>query len=371
MEFTVETSQFAEALEQIRGAVDRKHTIPVLSHCLIEVVPHGVQLAGTDLELGVRLFCPATVVGGGGAAVPARRLLEIVKSLGEAEARVRTLENDWVQVTSGRSAFKLAALKEDAFPKFPAVVQALATIPSGVLRGLIGRTAFAARQEEGRYALNAALLVLKTDRVEMVATDGSRLSLASHETKQGRLQHEEHLLIPRRALGPLQRLAGTSTTDMLVAIAKDEGHLFFTLGDALLITRVIAGEFPKYEGVLPRSNGGHATLDTSQFRDALERVSLLASEHHHGVTVALAPGRITISSSGGDTGEATEIMDASYAGEPIRIGFNCLFLQDFFGVVRREQVEIALKDAQSAVEFRPNDQSESGLYRYIVMPMRQ
>lgn len=96
MEFTVETSQFAAALEQVQGAVDRKNTIPILSHCLIDIVPHGVQLAGTDLELRVRLFCPATLVGAGGIAVPARRLLDIVRSLGEAEARVRTLENDWV-----------------------------------------------------------------------------------------------------------------------------------------------------------------------------------------------------------------------------------------------------------------------------------
>jgi DNA polymerase-3 subunit beta len=371
MEFTVETSQFAEALEQIQGAVDRKHSIPVLSHSLVEVVPHGVQVSATDLELGLRLFCPATLVSAGGAAIPARRLLEIVKSLGEAEARVRTLENDWVQVTAGRSVFKLAAIKEDAFPKFPAVPQPLASVPAGLLRGLIERTAFACIQQEGRYTLNAALLVLKPDHVEMVATDGNRLPLSTHELKPDGLKNDERLLIPRRALGLLQRLAGDQPSDTPITIAKDEGHLFFTAGESVLVSRRIAGEFPTYQAVLPQSNGLHATIDATSFRDALERVSLLASEHHHGITLTLEPGRITMSATGGDTGEATESVDASYTGGPFQIGFNCLFLQDFFGVVRRGQVELALNDAQSAVEFRPSDQSDSGLYRYIVMPMRQ
>jgi DNA polymerase-3 subunit beta len=369
MEFTVEASRFAGALEQIQGAVDRKHTIPVLSHCLVEVVPHGVQASATDLELGLRLVCPATLVGAGGAAVPARRLLEIVRSLGEADVRIRTLENDWVQVTAGRSVFKLAAMKEDVFPKFPAIPQPLASIPAGAMCGLIDRTAFAVTQQEGRYTLNAALLVLKPDHVEMVATDGNRLPVATHEVKPDGLKNDERLLIPRRALGLLQRLAGDQPSDTPITIAKDEGHLFFTAGESVLVSRMIAGEFPTYQAVLPQSNGLHAAVDAAAFRDALERVSLLASEHHHGITVALESGHITMSATGGDAGEATESVDVSYGGEPIRIGFNCLFLQDFFGVVRRGQVELALKDAQSAAEFRPAEQDQYA-YQYVVMPMR-
>lgn len=150
----------------------------------------------------------------------------------------------------------------------------------------------------------------------MVATDGSRLALAGREVEPNGLKAEERLLIPRRALGLLERLAGAIASDMLVAIAKDDGHLFFTAGDSLLITRMIAGEFPKYEGVLPQSNGVRAMLDAVSFREALERVSLLASEHHHGVSLTLKPGRITLSATGGEMGEATESVEASYAGGP-------------------------------------------------------
>ncbi|MGH9353356.1 MAG: DNA polymerase III subunit beta [Terriglobia bacterium] len=369
MEFTVEAPQFAAALEQIQGAVDRKHTIPVLSHCLIEAEEKGLQLVATDLEVGIRMLCPAQVKTAGSGAIPAQRLLDIVHSLGDIQVRLRRLENDWVRVTAARSVFKLAAMKQEVFPKFPAIPQPLASVPAGVLRGLIERTGFAVTQQEGRYTLNGALLVLKADRVEMVATDGSRLALASQEVTPDGLKDDERLLIPRRGLGLLERLTGALESEMPIAIAKDDNHLFFTAGDSLLVTRMIAGEFPKYEAVLPQSNGVSATLDAASFRDALERVSLLASEHHHGISLALEPGRITISATGGDTGEATESVDASWTGERFRIGFNCLFLQDFFSVVRRGEVEIALKDGETATEFHPVDNSEFH-YRYVVAPLR-
>lgn len=369
MEFSADTKRLAEALEQIQSAVETKRTIPILSHCLIEADAQGLRLAATDLEVGVRLFCPARVKGEGSGAIPARRLLDIVRSLGEDEVRLRTLENDWLQVTAGRSVFKLAAMKADAFPKFPAVPQLLASVPAGVLPGLIERTSFATSNQEGRGALNAALLILKPDQVEMAATDGSRLALASQAANAEGLKNDERLLIPKRALGMLQRLAGAQEKYSPITIAKDDGHLFFTGGDSLLITRLVAGEFPKYEAVLLPPNGVHATLDAACFRDALDRVSLLASEHHHGVSLAFEPGHVTISATGGDTGEATESVDASYGGEPLRIGFNCEFLQDFFGVVRRGQVEVAMKDAQSSAELRPADNPEVQ-HRYVVMPLR-
>jgi DNA polymerase-3 subunit beta len=369
MEFTADASKFAKALEQIQGAVDKKNTMPILSHCLVEADSQGLRLATTDLELGIRLFCPAQVKDAGSGAIPARRLLDIVQSLGDGEVRVRAIENHWIRITSGRSTFKLAAMARDNFPAMPDVPPSLCRVPAATLGGLIDRTAFAISQQEGRYTLNAALLVLKHDRIQMVATDGSRLPLAGQDVEVNGLQNEERLLIPRRALGALGRLADAEESDMPVQIAKDDGHLFFSVGDSVLITRMISGQFPDYEAALPKSNGVAATLDAAAFREALERVSLLAPERGHGVSFALDSARITLSTTGGDAGEATESVDATYSGEPLRIGFNCLFLMDFFSVVKSGQVEIALKDEQSAVEFRPVD-ADPYHYHYVLMPMR-
>ena len=368
MEFSADTKSLAEALDQVQEAVEKKSTIPILSHVLVEASLNGLRLAATDLEVGIRTSCPAQVKAPGSVAVPARRLLEIVRSLPEVEVRVRALENHWVQVNAGRSAFKLAALARDTFPALPDVPKALAEVPAGVLAGLIDRTAFAISIQESRYTLNGALLVLKPGSVEMVATDGHRLPLAARDVEITGLKNDERLLVPKRALAGLRRLANALQSDNPIHVAKDDSHLFFSAGDSILITRMISGQFPNYEAVLPKNNTITATLDAAAMRESLRRVALLASEQTHAVCLALESGRLTLSTSGGDAGEASESLDAAYAGEPMRVGFNASFLLDMLGVVKTGEVEVALKDPESAVEFRPTDQTYR--YRYVAMPMR-
>ena len=369
MEFCADTKLLAEALNQVREAVERKSTIPILSHALVEASPNGLRLAATDLEMGIRAFCPAQVKGSGTVAAPARRLLEIVKSLPEGDVRIRALENHWVEVSAGRSVFKLAALAKDNFPTLPDRPHALAEVAAGTLGGLIDRAAFAMPSEESRYTVNGALLVLRQDRVEMVATDGSRLSLAVRETEVVGLKSEERMLVPRRALSALRRLVDAQESDTLIKIARDDSHLFFSAGDSIVITRLIAGQFPNYEAVLPQSNSLVLTLDAGLFREALARVSLLAPEPSHGVCLALERGLLTLSTTGGGAGEAVESVDAAYDSEPLRVGFNSRFLLDFFDVSKSGQVQIALKDNQSAADLRPADLDQY-LWRYVAMPMR-
>jgi DNA polymerase III subunit beta len=369
MEFSADTRSIAEALDQVQEAVEKKNTIPILSHVLVEACPNGLRFAATDLEVGIRTFCQAQVKMAGNAAVPARRLLEIVKSLPEAEVRFRALENHWVQVNGGRSVFKLAALAKDNFPALPDVPKALAEVPADVLAGLIDRTAFAISTEESRYTLNGALLTLKPGSIEMVATDGHRLPLAARDGEIAGLKGEERLLVPKRALAGLRRLANAQQSDSPIHIAKDDSHLFFSAGDSILISRMLSGQFPNYEAVLPKNNMITATLDAAALRESLRRVALLASEETHAVALALDSGRLTLTTSGGDTGEASETLDAAYTGPPLRIGFNASFLLDMLNVVKTGEVEIALKDPESAAEFRPVDQSLYR-YRYVAMPMR-
>ena len=172
MEFTVSKADLVRELSLSQGVVEKKTTIPILSHVLVEASPSGLRLAATDLEMGIRTFCPTQVKTPGSAAVPAKRFLDIVRSLPDGEVRVRALENHWIQVSAGRSIFKLAALAKDNFPALPDVPKAMAEVPAGVLAGLIDRTAFAISNQESRYTLNGALLLLRPGRVEMVAADG-------------------------------------------------------------------------------------------------------------------------------------------------------------------------------------------------------
>jgi DNA polymerase-3 subunit beta len=369
MELTADTRSLAEALDQVHEAVEKRSTIPILSHVLVEAFPSGLRLAATDLEMGIRTFCAAQVKAQGSVAAPARHFVEIVRSLPEGEVRVRAFENHWVQVSAGRSVFKLVALAKDTFPALPDVPKALAEVPSGVLAGLIDRTAFAISSQESRYTLNGALLLLKPGGVEMVATDGHRLPLAARDVSIDGLKTEERLLVPKRAVAGLRRLASAQEADSPIRVAKDESHLFFSAGDSDLIVRSISGQFPNYEAVLPKDNKITATLDAAAFRQSLRRVALLASEQTHAVCLALESGRLTLSTSGGDAGEASESLDAAYTGEPLRVAFNSTFLLDLLGVVKTGEVEIALKDAESTAELRPVDQTNYR-YRYVVMPMR-
>ena len=369
MEFSADTKSLAEALDQVEEAVEKKSTIPILSHVLIEATANGLRLAATDLELGIRTFCPAQVKVPGSVAAPARRFLGIVRSLSEAEVHVRALENHWLQVTAGRSVFKLAALAKDNFPALPDVPKALAEVPAGLLAGLIDRTAFAISNQESRYTLNGALLVLKPGSIEMAATDGHRLPLGARDVVIGGLGNEERLLVPKRAVIGLRRLAYVQEADSPIHVAKDDRHLFFSAGDSVIFARSLAGQFPNYEAVLPKSNTLRATLDAATLRESLRRVTLLAPEQTHAVCLTLESGRLTLSASGADTGEATESLDAAYQGEALRVAFNSAFLLDLLGVIKSGNVEIALKDAASAAELRPSDQAD---YRYtcVIMPMR-
>ncbi len=367
MEFSADTKSLAEALDQVEEAVEKKSTI--LSHVLIEATANGLRLAATDLELGIRTFCPAQVKVPGSVAAPARRFLGIIRSLSEAEVHIRTLENHWLQVSAGRSVFKLAALAKDNFPALPDVPKALAEVPAGLLAGLIDRTAFAISNQESRYTLNGALLVLKPGSIEMAATDGHRLPLGARDVGIGGLGNEERLLVPKRAVIGLRRLAYVQEADSPIHVAKDDRHLFFSAGDSVICARNLAGQFPNYEAVLPKSNTLRATLDAATLRESLRRVTLLAPEQTHAVCLTLESGRLTLSASGADTGEATESLDAAYQGEALRVAFNSAFLLDLLSVIKSGNVEIALKDAESAAELRPSDQAD---YRYtcVIMPMR-
>jgi DNA polymerase III subunit beta len=369
MEFSANVKSLGESLDQVHEAVGKKSTIPILSHVLVETCANGLHLAATDLEVGIQTFCPAQVMSEGSAAVPAGRFLEIMRSLAEADVRVRSLENHWIQLNAARSVFKLAALAKDAFPTLPDVPKALAELPAGVFSGLIDRTGFAISNQESRYTLNGALVVLKPGGVKMVATDGHRLPLAARDIEVPGLRSDERLVVPKRALAGLRRLARGQQPESPFQIAKDENHLFFSVGDSILIARMISGQFPNYEAVLPKNNAIKATLDVAALRGTLRRVSLLASEQTHAVSIAFDSGRLTLTASGSDTGEASESLDAAYTGEPLRAGFNASYLLDMLEVVKTGEVEIVLKDAESAAEFRPVDQSEFR-YRYVVMPVR-
>lgn len=370
MEFSVKRSDILKELELADSVVERKQTIPVLSNVLVEAEGAAVRLSATDLDLAVRSSCTAKIKKEGASTVPGRRLLEIIRSLPEADVKIKLLENHWIQVTCERSSFKLVGMAKDNFPSLPEVPKKIAAFPAQALATLIARTGFAISNEESRYTLNGALLLLKPEKVMMVATDGHRLAHIEREVQIEGLSNELRVLVPKKAMEKLPRLLAQAAEDANVEFAKDENHLFFSLGERMLISRILTGQFPNYEAVLPRGNERLVGLEKGSIADAIRRVSLLADERSRAIRIQVDKGKLEIFSSSGDLGEAHEVVDAEYDGEAMEIGFNYQYLLDFLNVVGdATKVRLELKDEQSAGQLRPTD--DGGYqYRYVVMPMR-
>lgn len=370
MELTVEKSLLLKELNLTQGVVERKTTIPILSNLLLEAGDSSLRISATDLELGICCGCPAKVKEEGSGTIPAKRLFEIVRSLPEKEVKLKLLENHWMQVTCERSSFKLVGMAKDNYPTLPAVPDALVSVPAGVFSTMIRRTIFSIASEESRYTLNGALLILKPDSVAMVATDGHRLALIERDLEVAELKNELKILIPKKAMAELQRLLAEVDADSKVAIAKDESHLYFSMGHRILISRMLTGQFPNYEAVLPRENNRIIEIDKELFSAAIRRVALLADQRSRAIRVKLSEGQMEIFSSSGEFGEAHDTLEVEFSGEPLQIGFNYEYLLDFLNVVDEEgKIRLELKDEQSAGQLRSSEE-KAFRYRYVVMPMR-
>jgi DNA polymerase III subunit beta len=370
MEFSTSKADLLKELTLTQGVVERKTTIPILSNLLIEVEESTLRISATDLDLGIRCGCPAKVKEGGSGTIPAKRLFEIVRTLPDAEVRFKLLENHWVQVTCERSSFKLVGMARDNFPVLPTVPKALAALPANIFTALIQKTIFAISNEESRYTLNGALLLLKPEDACMVATDGHRLAMVERDVQIEGLKNELRVLVPKKAMAELLRLLSEVEEETPVELAKDDSHLFFQIGSRVLISRMLTGQFPNYEAVLPRDNTRIVELDKEQTAAAIRRVALLADERSHAIRMQVEKDKVEIFSSSGEYGEAHEVLDAAYDKESMQIGFNYQYLLDFLSVVGEgHKIRLELKDEQSAGQFRPAEQGPYR-YRYIVMPMR-
>ncbi len=369
MEFSVKKFDLLRELELTQGVVERKTTIPILSNLLVEAKGNGLSITATDLELSIRTSCEARVKKEGAGTIPAKKLYDIVRLLPEAEIKFKLLDNHWIQVTCERKNYKLVGMSKENFPALPSFPDANIKIPAALLGSLIGKTTFAISAEESRYTLNGALLVLKPASVTMVATDGHRLAIVETEHKTEGFSQETRVLIPKKAMTEIQRLAGQSGEDAAVEFAQDESHLFFRFDRRLVTSRKLTGQFPNYEAVLPRDSSKTLVLERSELQDALRRVSQLSDLRTHAIRFVLAKEGVEISASSPEYGEAKEALDKEYSGDPITIGFNAQYLLDFLAAAPDGPISFEMKDDQSASQLRPMA-DESSRYRYVVMPMR-
>jgi DNA polymerase III subunit beta len=370
MEITVSKFELLRELTATQGVVERKTTIPILSNYLFEAAGDKLTLTATDLELSLRTSCTAKVKKEGSCTIPARKLHDYVKLLPDADITIKLLENHWVSIRCGRSNTKMVGMARSNFPTLPIFPTAgVVKIPAQVLRGMIAKTGFAIANEESRYTLNGALMVLKPESITMVATDGHRLAhIERNGEKFEGVSGEMKTLIPKKAMDELKSLVDSTEVEV-IEFAKDESTLYFRIGPRLLTSRQLTGQFPNYEAVLPKDNNRLVTVNGDDLSAAVQRVAQFADERSRAVRLRLEKGELKISASSTEMGESEDSIETNYNGDSLSIGFNAQYLLDFLKAVGTGDVRLELKDPQSAGQLRPGEGDEYK-YRYIVMPMR-
>jgi DNA polymerase-3 subunit beta len=368
MKFTVARNSLLNELNLVQGVIEKKSTIPILSNILVEASGDHIDIAATDLDVTIRCGCPASVTTEGTTTISARRLFDIVRLLPDgADIELTLLENDWVGLRSGNSEYKIVALPKDNFPSIPEAAPMTAQISGSLLRSMIQRTMFAITQEESRYSLNGALLALLPGEVRMVATDGHRLALVSKSMELPGLDTEVRALIPRKTLIEILKLIGDQ--DVMIEFGRDENHLFFSVGSKQLVSRILAGQFPNYELVIPRENDKFIVAPSKSFGDGIRRAAIMSDEKLKAIRLSFRSGALELTASCADAGESREVLPVEYEGETLDIGFNPMYLLDFVGACGSDSISIAIKDSETQGLLRPIGSSDID-YRYVVMPMK-
>jgi DNA polymerase-3 subunit beta len=372
MELVVRKNDLLRELQLFQGIVERKNTIPILANVLLEAKGDEVRFLATDLEVGLRSKCAASVAKGGSLTLPAKKLYEIVKSLPDTDIRISEDKNG-VKVAADRFDSRMQTLPKEDFPALPEGGSSqTSTLPRAGLKEMVAKTQFAITGEDTRFFLNGALFVLRPDSMSLVATDGHRLALVSvkrngAEPKQEGTDGEVRKILPKKTLGELARLMMEGEGD--ISYEPGENHLFFDVGGRLLISRMIDGQFPAYERVIPKGNDKHIEFERERLTNAVRRVALLSNERSRSVKFQLDKGKVIVTSSSAEFGEATETLSVDYAGAPMQICFNAQYVLDFLGAVTTDIVALELKDEVSQAVMTPVG-AEGYEYTYVIMPMR-
>ncbi|HKT81601.1 MAG TPA: DNA polymerase III subunit beta [Vicinamibacterales bacterium] len=369
MELVVRKNDLLRELQLFQGIVERKNTIPILANVLMEAKGEKVSFLATDLEVGLRSKCSASVAKSGSLTLPAKKFYEIVKSLPETDIRIAE-DKGGVKVAADRFDSRMPTLPREDFPSLPESGSTpTASLSRASLKEMVAKTQFAITGEDTRYFLNGALFVLRPAEMNLVATDGHRLALVTTKRDGGAKKDGEEIkaILPKKTLGELSRLLTEGEGD--ITYERGENHLFFNVGDRLLISRMIDGQFPAYERVIPKGNDKHIEFERDRLTNAVKRVALLSNERSRAVKFQIDKGKVDVTSSSPDLGEAKETLPVEYNGASMQICFNAQYVLDFLAAVATDVVSLDLKDEVSQAVMKPVG-AEGYDYTYVIMPMR-
>lgn len=370
MKMTVRTTELTRALYRVQGVADKKSTMPILAHVLLEASSEGrLTVSATDLDVGISGTYHADVKVPGSVAVHARQLFDIVKSLSGEQISFERQENFWLELSCGSSRFRLVGMAPDEFPALPAYGQVKTfRLPAAMLIEMIDQTIFCVSTDDNRHNLSGVYCIRPDEKtLRMVSTDGHRLALSERQLEVT-VPFTEGVIVPRKGFQELRRVIADSSEKLdEVELGFSQNSGLLRAGSVTLSTRLVEGQFPDYEQVIPREATKRARIPRLPFAEALKRVSLLSQARGHGVRVTLSQGKLELVAEDPEFGEARESLDVSYEGDSLTVGFNARYLLDVLGLMRDSDLILELTDDLSPGVVKPGDKSG---FLAVVMPMR-
>ncbi|MBE0425186.1 MAG: DNA polymerase III subunit beta [Nitrospirae bacterium] len=374
MKLNVSKDEMQEKLANIQNIIEKKNTMPILSHFLLNADKKGSYIIATDIETALKEPLDVNLEEEGKICIPARKLFEIVREV-EGDLSFETIEESatdgWLRVRAGASDFKLACLSPGDFPAWPAMgdVEEL-YIDAPVLLEMIEKTIYSAGESDTRYTLNSLLFHIKPQEkaFTVVGTDGHRLALIVRQTDGG-VKEEKKIIVPRKAVSELRRFLNISDGQEVqkVKVLLGEKHLLFNIDEIQFLTRLIEGSYPNYENVIPQANEKKMLIAREPFTKVLRRVSVMSRERASAVRFELEEDKLTVSSSSPDLGEAKEEVSIDYKGDKVSLGFNARYVLDVLGSMSSDKVIFEFQDPLSPVLVK---EEENDNYRCVIMPMR-
>jgi DNA polymerase III subunit beta len=365
MKIVCSRAELNRVISLAQSAASTKNVLPVLTNLLFEAGEDGLTVTGTDLEIGLRVKVKVEVVQKGSATLPAKKLAEIIRSLEDGDVEIAVTDGAKGKIKCGRANIHLVGVPAEDFPNFPGYNKDKSlTLNAKVLADMIKRTAFSVSQDETRYILQGGLLLSDGKKARMVTTDGHRLSYIEQPLAGG--QEGVQAVIPSKALAELGRVLPSDDTPVTAYFA--DNHIFFELGELTLYSRLLDGQFPNYEQVIPKKNEHTLVAEVAPLLAVVNRMSLLAADKGNSIKFHLGDDGLKVTAATADLGEGDESVDVDYSGAAMTVAFNAKYLMDVLKSLGTERLEMKLSTPLSPTLITPVG-TDTGA-RYVVMPMR-
>lgn len=367
MKFSCKRADFFHGVQTSFNAVSSRNTLPILSNILLETGKDTLKFTATDLEVSINCSIPAEVSAQGSITVPAKKLLDIIREFPESDITFKVGDNNSVTLTCEKSVFKINGLPKDEYPVLPKPKKDEGVnIPQNLFQDMIRKSIFSVSTDETRYVLNGVLLIIDADKMKMVATDGHRLSYIENTLDKKYTQKINHI-IPAKALQELNKVLDSEGE---VNIQLNDNQIIFSMPHVILMSRLIDGQFPNYEQVIPKNTDKTITGHTEPFMAATRRVALMASDKSNSVKYTFSKSNLLITANTPEVGEAQEDIEVSNSGENITVAYNAKYILDVMKNLGTEQFDIELTTNLNPGIFKPKSEKPGVSYLCVIMPMR-